>query len=395
MKEPEENWDFNPDKKKRIAYLVAGFLEKTLTSEEETELDDWINASDQNQRIFDDLIDPDKLKQGFKELDNLDVQAAWQRIEQRKAEVKPIRLKWPKYAAAAAIILLIGLSIFYLITSNKNTDEKNIANVQGDIMPGSNKATLTLADGSTIALNEIPNGTVNAEKSTGIKKIKEGELEYDASTTSAIAYNTLTTPRGGQYTVNLPDGSKVILNAASSLKYPLRFTGKNREVELTGEAYFEISKDKTKPFMVKTPNQQVEVLGTHFNINAYEDEIKTHTTLVEGSVKISASGNQKILSPGYQSILDENKLLTIRQADLLEVTAWKEGNFEFVNAPIETIMKQVTRWYDAEIIYEGNVPFHFNASISRNVPVSKLLKLLASTGRVHFKITGNKIFVTP
>jgi len=394
MKEPEENWDFSPGKKKRIAYLVAGFLEKNLTGEEETELDDWINASDQNQRIFDDLIDPDKLRQGFKELDNLDVQASWQRIEQRKEAIKPLRL-WPKYAAAAAIVILLGVTIFYLYPEDTDTGKKNMTAAPADIMPGGNKATLTLDDGATVALDEIPNGIISAEKSAGIKKINEGELTYDASTTSVMGYNTLTTPKGGQYTVILPDGSKVILNAASSLKYPLSFTGENRVVELTGEGYFEISKDKTKPFIVKTTKQQVEVLGTHFNINAYADESKIHTTLVEGSVRVSASGIQKVLSPGYQTILDENNLLTIKQADLLEVTAWKEGNFEFVNAPIETIMKQVARWYDAGIVYEGNIPYHFNASISRNVPVSKLLKLLESTRRVHFTITGNKIIVKP
>lgn len=390
MKLAGENWDYDPARKQRIAYLVAGFLEQTLNPQEQTELDQWINASESNQRIFEDLIDTQKLKQGFMEVDELDINAAKERIGLRIQEGGriPVRKWWPKYAAAAAILLTFGLGYLYFTGRNET---ETITATPGDILPGGNKATLTLANGSTISLTELSSGNI----APNIKKIKDGELNYDSTFTLADQFNTLTTPKGGQYSVKLPDGTLVTLNAASSLRYPLAFTGHTRTVELTGEAFFEVVKNAGKPFIVSSFNQQVQVLGTHFNINAYTEEKLTATTLVEGKVKVTAAGKDLTLSPGQQAVLDSQMTLKSVTANLAETLAWKEGNFEFVNTPLPAIMRQVARWYDAEIIYEQPINLHFNASISRNTPVSQLLHYLETTDRVHFTITGNKIIVKP
>lgn len=201
---------------------------------------------------------------------------------------------------------------------------------------------------------------------------------------------------GGQYKLTLPDGSKVWLNAASSLKYPVVFIGNERKVEITGEAYFEIAKDESKPFKVLLNNMEIQVLGTHFNVNGYTDEEMIKTTLLEGKVKVLASGQTKYLLPGQQAQLKSSGNIAVtNEVNLEETVAWKDGNFQFENSDIKAVMRQLARWYDVDVSYKGNINKHFIGSISRNVKLSQVLSMLQQTGEIKFKIEGKNLIVMP
>jgi ferric-dicitrate binding protein FerR (iron transport regulator) len=226
----------------------------------------------------------------------------------------------------------------------------------------------------------------------------EGKLLYDLGSEKAkqIVYNTISTPKGGQYQLELPDGSLVWLNASSSIYFPTSFIEKERRVEITGEAYFEVAKSADKPFIVSVNNSEVQVLGTHFNINAYSDEEEVRTTLLEGSVKFVDGSNTSLLQPGQQSQLTKDRIVKVASnVDVNEVVSWKNGLFSFENAGIETIMRQLSRWYDVEIDYKGKTDDIFVAEMSRNIKLSDVLKALELTGRVKFEIDGKKIVVMP
>jgi transmembrane sensor len=308
---------------------------------------------------------------------------------------------WFNYAAAASVLLCISVGFyFYRLPKKKAVVKDSI--VKNDFLPGTNKAVLTLANGSRLSLTGGNKGLLARQGVTAINKKEEGKVEYrpgadDLTATKPAAdvmYNTVATPKGGQYRVVLPDGTKVWLNTASSIRFPTAFTGNDRQVEISGEVYFEVAKNKEKPFIVSTGNQKVTVLGTHFDINAYQDENAVKTTLLEGSVKVNSGGNMVLLKPGQQSQLSsENKLTISNDIDTDEVIAWKNGYFQFNKADIQTIMNQISRWYDVEVRYEGQVePGHYYGKISRNVNASKVLKVLELSG-MHFTIEGGKIIV--
>ena len=299
-------------------------------------------------------------------------------------------------AAAAILFIILGGGVtFYLVKSNNRNSAKN------NIPPGGNKAILTLANGTTIILGNIKNGILTLQGGTVVKKTANGQLVYDASDVrnSTLAYNTISTPRGGQYTVILPDSTRVYLNAASSLRFPTSFGGKFRTVSLTGEAYFEVAHNKNKPFMVASAGQTVEVLGTHFDINAYNDEHVIKTTLLEGSVKVTASGKIALLIPGQQSQVVQNKSLdtlinVVQNVSLDEAVAWKNGYFQFESASLQSIMRQFSRWYDVKVIYEGQPDNRlFSGQIHRNLNAAQALDLL-NYANVHFTIDGKTIIVS-
>lgn len=302
---------------------------------------------------------------------------------------------WPRIAAAASILLAVSAGGYFLL--HKEQPKQQVAEVH-DVLPGGNKAYLTLGNGQRISLTDAKNGTIASQAGKTIQKTAEGMIVYDDShnthSSTGSIFNTIETPRGGQYQVVLPDGSKVWLNAASSLKYPAAFTGNDRQVELTGEAYFEVAKDKAHPFKVKTPQQTVEVLGTHFDINSYADEPNVKTTLLEGSVKIVTTHQQQLIRPGEQAVLANNKF-KIQEADEEEVMAWKNGLFIFNDEPLESIMRKVARWYDVDIQY-GDIDKTqaFGGGVSRFSNISKVLQKLESTRLVRFKIQGKTIYVT-
>jgi len=298
-------------------------------------------------------------------------------------------------AAAILVFASVGLYLVYKHYPSRPQPIVNNKIYKNDIAPGGNKAILTLADGSKLVLNNSKNGALATQ--AGIQIVKQDStLSYKATTgnNGQASYNTITTPYGGQYQLVLADGTKVWLNAASSLRYPTSFTGKDRSVELTGEAYFEVAKNKNQPFNVKTATQTVQVLGTHFNVNAYSDEKAVKTTLLEGSVKVSSATANVMISPGQQSALAKNGLFVIdKDLDTDEIVAWKNGVFQFNEADIQTIMRQIARWYNIDVEFKGTIPANtYHGKISRNSNVSQVLKILELSG-INFTIEGRKITV--
>lgn len=304
-------------------------------------------------------------------------------------------------SAAAAILIITGVGLFYY---PQKTISNHTANhiIKNDIVPGGNKAILTLASGKKISLTDADNGTLAEQAGVQITKTADGQLVYtiladpQLNSNAKDHYNTIETPNGGQYRVRLPDGSNVWLNAGSKLTYPSSFTArKNRRVDLIGEAYFEVARDKSHPFIVKTIQQEVEVLGTHFNINSYNDESAVKTTLLEGSVKVTGiNGTGKVLKPGQQSDLTANNI-KIKNIDTELAVAWKNNLFIFESDDIRYIMRMIARWYNVEVEYVGEIPDDkFGGAVSRFENVSEVLKSLESTGRVKFKLEGRRILVT-
>jgi len=306
--------------------------------------------------------------------------------------------------AAACLAGLLIVGIYWRLSKrreelagNQLASRQSSRYFKSDIPPGGNKAILTLADGSKITLDDAKNGALAQQGNTKVLKL-DGQLSYNATKNNndGIYFNTIVTPRGGQYEIVLQDGTKVWLDAASSLRFPTAFAGKERRVEITGEAYFEVAKNATMPFIVKVGRSEVQVLGTEFNIMAYDEEASLKTTLLEGSVKFVNDGRSSLLTPGQQSSMDrEGKVHIENKIDLVEVMAWKNGLFHFESADIQTVMRQLSRWYDVDVVYsnKGSVNL-FYAEIPRNTNLSDALKALQLTGKVHFEIEGRKIIVT-
>jgi transmembrane sensor len=311
--------------------------------------------------------------------------------------------RWLPYAAAASIILILATNLLFVKTgdiSKHKTVLAKVLPVKGDdVAPGGNKAILTLSDGSKIVLDDVKIGQVVEQAGIKITKSEDGKLIYDVpasyhnESSSGLSYNKIETPKGGQYQINLPDGTKVWLNAASSLKFPTAFEGKERFVELTGEAYFEVSPNKLMPFKVQTEKQTVEVLGTHFNINSYSNESSTKTTLLEGSVKVSNLGSKhvKYLEPGQQAINTNDGNISLEAVNTDQATSWKNGRFIFNDMELESIMRQLERWYNVEVDYSKIPKTSYNAHISMDLNLSKVLEALEVTGSIKFKIEGRTI----
>lgn len=296
--------------------------------------------------------------------------------------------------AAAASLLLIGGGALWI--SRSGQQKPAVIVQQTALTPGGNKAILRLANGQEIILDDQANGKIAEQGGVTVIKADSGAIAY-TGTGNNVQYHTLSTPRGGQFQLTLPDGSQVWLNSASSIRYPTAFTGTERMVEMTGEGYFEIAPDAAKPFTVKAGRLDVHVLGTGFNIMAYADENAIRTTLVSGSVKVEAGDATAVLTPGLQASLSpEGQTFKTSRPDLAEVLAWKNGQFRFNKTGIKNIMRQVARWYDVEVSYEGNVDnIEFQGILSRKVTAQALLETLEATGEVHFKVKGDHISVIP
>lgn len=303
---------------------------------------------------------------------------------------------WPKFATAAAVIIVVGGALFYFDKPDAHQNQQQA--IAKDLAPGSVGATLTLANGKKIKLGNSNSGELANEAGVTITKTPEGELVYELSNAVDAAsdkINTLSTTNAETYRVRLPDKTEVWLNAASVLKYPASFTKATaRRVELEGEAYFQVAKDKKHPFIVKMKHQDITVLGTKFNVKGYVNE-PTKTTLVEGSVQVSNQGNAKMLKPGQKSTLTPTGNFLVGPSDELLDLAWKNNEFMFESESIENVMKMVERWYNVEVIYVGKKSTEkFGGAVSRFEKVSKVLELLERTGTVKFKIENRTIFVT-
>lgn len=352
----------------------------------------------------------------------------WSRLQYEATDSIPVtkhiplhRRRW-WYAAAAILLIGAGIPAAYYLLRNRQpvATVHNGGQPDNDILPGGNQAVLTLADGSTISLDKASNGVLSQQGATQVVKLANGELAYQASENTAASgnmFNIITTPRGGKYQVTLPDGTRVWLNAASTLRYPAAFTGPVREVMLTGEAYFEVSQlpiaNKTAqkrklPFRVavsyraaggETRQGIVEALGTHFNVNAYEEEAVIKTTLLEGSVRVSTANERadsRVLKPGQQAQIAQQQLSVITDADTEAAIAWKNGLIQFEGNDIYAAMRMIARNYDVTVEYRGAAPAtHFRGAVSSNGPVSGVLHMMEQTGEVHFEIEGRKIIVKP
>jgi hypothetical protein len=324
-----------------------------------------------------------------------------QSVLARISAAKVISIRAPKlnrWRVAAAIILLSILSgTFFLIFGGVEKQQKQAAQQpipSTDISPGGNKAVLVLANGREIELDGSQSRFVINQSGAKLTNKEKGLVMYEATGISNEVYvNTLRTPRGGEYQIILSDGTSVWLNAASSIRFPVTFNGSERKVEITGEAYFEVAHNPGKPFRVAAKGMQIEVLGTHFNLNAYENEATIRTTLLEGKIKIASGKQGATLLPGQQARISTNSDLTVLKVDTTEAVAWKKGAFQFRNADVRTVMRQVERWYNVEVVYKGaESNGHFNGTIPRNTIVSQLIRILAAGG-ISCKIEGKKIVV--
>jgi transmembrane sensor len=388
---------------RRIAYLFQRYFDKTASQKERSELMLLISEADSDQEL---LALMDKAYQNFipqqqpfmsgkREKMLKHIQEGIAEVEKIAVPVKIYRNNtWFKYAVAASVLVLMTVGIY--LFNIKYIEKQQV--VKADFNPGGNKAILTLSNGTTINLDDAKDGKLASQGEIAINKTHDGEINYDAShaeTGTAVTNNTISTPKGGQYQVVLADGTKVWLNSVSSISFPTAFNGKERHVEITGEVYFEVAKNRKKPFFVKAGKQLVEVLGTHFNVNSYQDEPNIKTTLLEGSVKIKQlnSNFTALLKPGQQSVSQSAGPIIVKDADLEQAIAWKNGFFQLNKTNIEAIMRQAARWYDVDIIYEGKIPERqFSGKIKRNVKASEFLQMLTYFN-VRFSIEGRKIIV--
>jgi len=414
----------------RLSYLFTRYANDRCTESERLELMDLVsmaeNAGELNSLIEMEIASATTDKTITAQRADEIFQIILSAKEPAVAPVIKI-FPWRRVAAAAIIILMLGAGSYFLFFNKSTLSKFTLSKVEGlkgknDVAPGGNKAILTLSNGKQIILDSAANGTITQQGNTKIIKLDSGQLAYSAAGSplgvggEAGAFNTITTPRGGQYQIILADGSKVWLNSASSLKYPTAFAGKERNVELTGEGYFEVAHNAAKPFKVLVNGIEVLDLGTHFNINAYDDESSIKTTLLEGSVKVTLSPETVTLSPskgesagvrlkpGQQAQVTPEQRpdksggaggVSVQTVDLNEVIAWKKGLFEFNKTDLQTIMRQISRWYDVDVVYEGKPNDNrFGGGISKNLPLSNVLKLLEANG-VKFTLEGKVLKVKP
>lgn len=383
-----------PEHQSRIEYLLDRYVNRSCTRAELDELFMYIK-DEQHENTLHQLLD--NYSATAKAAPDLDYDNIYRELIPPRARVFTFR----RLAAAAVILLLAGAAIWFLEPAAKHTPVAANEKATTPIAPGSNKATLTLADGSVITLDSAGNQTIHQ----GNQSIKQqnGQLLYTAQgNTGTVNYNKLSTPRGGQFQIVLPDGTKVWLNSATTLRYPTAFTGANRVVELEGQGYFEVAPNATHPFLVKVPSTQrdsmeVQVLGTGFDIMAYADEATVNTTLISGSVRVKEGNTLQTLQPGQQAVMDNNNhAITVRPADIKKVTAWKNGVFVFNNTALPAILREVARWYDVEIVYTATPsPELYGGGISRNLQLSSVLRLLEASGYNHLKLEGRKVIVLP
>lgn len=335
-------------------------------------------------------------------MDKKKIEAAMLRsIEDRINSGSPHRRFIPmRHIAAAVVLLLVASGVVYWLENGSSTltDSQTLV-INNDVAPGMETAVLTLGDGRQIVLDEAQMGVIANEGHTSVQKTSEGLIAYQAGQLSAsldapLTYNTISTPKGGKYKVVLPDETEVWLNAMSSIRFPTRFTGSNREVEITGEVYFDVTRNSDQPFWVRSDHQTVKVLGTEFNVKAYTDEQYIHTTLVEGSVLVETDSDQVQILPGQQAIYHQEAKLAVESVDTEMVIAWKDGLFQFWNTGLEDIMRQLSRWYDVDVSYlNENKDISFTGFISRDVTISKVLQMLEETGNIKFGLDGRQVVV--
>ncbi len=384
--------------KETFEKLLESYLTGSLTPEKLIRFNEMLQLPE-HRRQLEAIIDKELHEHAFEGAPDYQLlQQLQYGIDKQIQPAKTIWLNTRRVAAAAILAILLGVgSLFVLKNDKKDISITQIKQLVLDsILPGTNVAILKLADGSEILLDSAGNGQIKEQGNVKIIKIADGHLAYNnnGDNTNEVLYNTITVPRGGQYQLQLEDGTKVWINAASTLRFPTYFSGNERTVQLTGEAYFEVTKNAAMPFHVEANQLDILVLGTHFNVNAYENEGESRTTLVEGSVRISNTNSTGLLYPRQQAIAGGVGSIRVENdVDIEEVLAWKNGLFQFKSANIKAILNQAERWYNVEFEYKEITGELFSGQIQRNVNLSQLLKILESTGKVKFHIERGKIIV--
>jgi transmembrane sensor len=369
--------------KEEYILLYEKYLKGICTAEEQKLLDTYQDNYSLNFHFL-EIHDSQKDKERNDRI--------YQLLKKNIGKTQSKQLSWYKhrFTAAATLIGILSIGAYILWTSPKIKKQEKVFASHSKVNPGSNKAILTLSDGSQLILDNATNGILTSQGQSVISKESNGKLVYNTSGVSqsyAVEQNLITIPRGGEYQIVLPDGTKVWLNSESSLSFPVAFKGNTRKVTLSGEAYFEVAKNKNSPFSISVKGTEIKVLGTHFNVEAYDD---VNTTLVEGSVQLNNKTQSVILKPGESGSTHADGRFKIEQADLESVTGWKNGYFIFNNEALKDIMNQIERWYDVEVQYEGSIENNkFLAKISRTEELSEILKSMELTGTVHFKIITN------
>lgn len=375
--------------------LFKKWSDQPLTPAEEQLLNEWLAASPSNNKALDEILDENWVKSNLKGFSSPNAEELWERSRKQQAMVVPINSKqrfttgWVRYAAAVLLIAVGGWFWWQQSDSDKKAGTETAQKkVTADIAPGTQIATLTLSDGSTILLDSVANGKLANQGNAEVRKDAAGQISYSVtdkgSNSENIRYNTMSTPNGGQYQLILPDGTKVFLNAASSITYPVSFNTGTRTVKITGEAYFEVAPDARQPFIVETLKDKVTVLGTRFNINAYADEKAIKSSLIDGAIKV----NDRILKPG-EAYSNGKVFATNTDQDI----AWKNGIFDFNNITVQEAMRQLARWYNIQVVYDEPVEETFLGKIGRDLTLKQVLKTMEGAG-AHFRLEGNTLHVS-
>jgi transmembrane sensor len=388
--------------KERIYYLLEAYISKQATIAEESELMDWVLESGEDSELENYVLGIWNQYKTTVDFSHVNWDKIYSRVMQTpivSMEPKVRKMRWSRLTAAVVIMVSLAVGTYLALTPRSQQAIATIQPKQNSLAtPSYNKAILTLGDGTKIELDSTGKGTLAVQGSVQIIKKSTGEIIYAGTAVGKPSYNTLSVPIGSKpISLLLSDGSNVWINVGSSLTYPTAFTSKERKVQITGEAYFEVAKNTIMPFKVEVGKMEVKVLGTHFNITAYDDEPTIKTTLLEGSVRVTNENEDALLKPGQEAILDHQKQnFKIVEANIKEVIAWKNGLFEFNNAGIESIMRQISRWYGIEVDYQGGVvDKSFSGVMSRNTNLSQVLNMLQLTKEVHFKMKGAKVIVSP
>lgn len=400
-----------------IEHLLSRRLQGITSDEENHLIAKWAAQTPENREVLDRLESEDKLREDLSALFQLvDTAAGEARLRRMKAHIQQTinerrdrnifrtkRLTWWRYVAAAVALVIVALGTYYYERQTTLETTAHRQHFVADIRPGGNQATLTLADGRTVDLSEAQAGIIVGDGISYLDGSAVLSEQVNDLKGEAITQLKLSTPKGGTYQLTLLDGTKVWLNAASTLKYPSRFNGKERIVELEGEAYFEVSKQpsvvdnrsKVIPFFVKTSTQTVQVLGTQFNVSAYPDELAVKTTLVEGKVLVAPTTDHwrpTAIKPGEQATT-RGAAMDIATVDTEQYTAWKDGRFHFRRTPLEDVMRQISRWYDVEVFYQHGVPKEsFTGKVSRSASLTELLDILQLSA-VDIRLEGDRLIV--
>ena len=380
-----------------IARIIQKSLKGRLSESEEKLLSDWRKVSDENEHAFQRMISEDFYTVGMEKLETYDYRVAYGRFLQKKYQQRRKRRFLINMARVAAVALPFVIALVLYVGLNREEEQMVRPSLASNILPGTSKAVLTLANGQMIPLGKEATDSTIITDGTQISASGSGVTYASGVESESVVYNKLEIPRGGEFCLTLSDGTRVWLNSETSIQYPVAFGAKERRVFVQGEAYFEVAKDAKKPFTVQFMSSSVTVLGTSFNIRAYPEEKRSQTTLAEGSVRIYSPGSSMLLKPGEQAEVSALSGEMVKQeVEVKNFTSWKDGRFVFEQQPLEDIMRTLERWYDIRVIFkdEGAKRISLSGNMKRYGDFSQVMKMLQMTGDVRFELHGNDVYIT-